>query len=148
MQVDSILSLKTLKWFISLVFILGSMQFSVAQQKPVRIVFDVSSGDTLVHQAAMRHVSLMAKNYNDSQFEVVVYGNALPMVVTGKSTVGKQIQSLAANQNVTFRVCELTMKREQVDRSQIIQNVSPVPDAIIEIVTRQGEGWGYIKEAQ
>jgi uncharacterized protein len=137
-----------LRWFIALVLILGPMQIIKAQQKPVRIVFDVSSGDTLVHQAAIRHVSLMAKNYNDSQFEVVVYGNALPMVVTGKSTVGKQIESLAANRNVTFRVCEQTMKREQVDISQVIQNVSPVPDAIIEIVTRQGEGWGYIKEAK
>lgn len=119
-----------------------------AQQKPVKIVFDVSSGDTLVQQAAIRHVSTMAKSYKDAKFEVVVYGNALPMVVKNETTIGKQLQSLTSNPNVSIKVCELTLKRENVSVSQLVQNVSPVPDAIIEIVTRQSEGWGYIKEAE
>lgn len=140
--------MRPVKWLVAIVLILVSMQITNGQQKPVKIVFDVSSGDTLIHQAAIRHVSSMAKAYSDAQFEVVVYGNALPMFVKGKSTVEDQIQSLAPNRNVSFKVCEVTMKRKQVDRSQIIQNVSPVADAIIEIVTRQGEGWGYIKEAE
>jgi intracellular sulfur oxidation DsrE/DsrF family protein len=120
---------------------------SLAQQKPVRIVFDVSSKDSLVHQAAMRHVSGMAKAYPDSKFEVVVYGGALPMFVKDQSTVSKTISALAGNKNVSFKVCEVTMKRYNVERSQLLPNVEPVPDAIIEIVTKQGEGWGYIKEA-
>lgn len=119
-----------------------------AQQKPVKIVFDVSSGDTLVQQAAIRHVSTMARSYKDAKFEVVVYGNALPMVVKNETTIGKQLQSLTSNPNVSIKVCELTLKRENVSVSQLVQNVSPVPDAIIEIVTRQSEGWGYIKEAE
>jgi intracellular sulfur oxidation DsrE/DsrF family protein len=120
---------------------------SLAQQKPVRIVFDVSSKDSLVHQAAMRHVSGMAKAYPDSKFEVVVYGGALPMFVRDQSTVSKTISALAGNKNVSFKVCEVTMKRYNIERSQLLPNVEPVPDAIIEIVTKQGEGWGYIKEA-
>lgn len=120
---------------------------SLAQQKPVRIVFDVTSKDTLVHQAAMRHVSGMAKAYPDSKFEVVVYGGALPMFVKDQSTVSKSIAALAGNKNVSFKVCEVTMKRYSVERSQLLPKVEPVPDAIIEIVTKQGEGWGYIKEA-
>jgi intracellular sulfur oxidation DsrE/DsrF family protein len=120
---------------------------SFAQQKPVRIVFDVSSKDSLVHQAAMRHVSGMAKAYPDSKFEVVVYGSALPMFVKDQSTVSKTISALAGNKNVSFKVCEITMKRYNVERSHLLPNVEPVPDAIIEIVTKQGEGWGYIKEA-
>ncbi len=120
---------------------------SLAQQKPVKVVFDVTSKDTLVHQAAMRHVSGMAKAYPDSKFEVVIYGGALPMFVKDQSTVSKSIAALAENKNVSFKVCEVTMKRYNVVRSQLLPNVEPVPDAIIEIVTKQGEGWGYIKEA-
>ena len=34
---------------------------AVAQTNPVRIVFDITSKDTLAHQGALRHMALMAK---------------------------------------------------------------------------------------
>ena len=120
---------------------------AMAQTKPVKIVFDVTSSDTLTHQAVMRHVSGMAAAYPQSTFEVVVYGSAMPMFVKGKSTVSKSIQKLANNPNVLFKVCEQTMERYKVDKSQLVTNVGTVPDGILEIVNRQAEGWGYIKEA-
>jgi intracellular sulfur oxidation DsrE/DsrF family protein len=131
---------------LSILFLLITFQ-SVAQTKPVKIVFDVTSADTLTHQAVLRHVSLMAAAYPQSSFEVVVYGNAMPMYVKGKSTVTKAIQKLEANPNVTFKVCEQTMARYKVDKSQLVANVGTVPDGILEIVNKQAEGWGYIKEA-
>ena len=120
---------------------------ALAQTKPVKIVFDVTSADTLTHQAVMRHVSVMAAAYPQSTFEVVVYGSAMPMVVKGKSTISKAIQKLEANPNVSFKVCEQTMARYKVDKSQLVGNVGTVPDGILEIVYKQAEGWGYIKEA-
>jgi intracellular sulfur oxidation DsrE/DsrF family protein len=69
------------------------------------------------------------------------------MVVNGKSTVTKAMQKLEGNSKVSFKVCEYTMKRAGVDKSQLLPGVGTVPDGIIEIVTKQGEGWGYIKEA-
>lgn len=123
-------------------------QTAIAQQKPIQILFDVTSNDTLTHQSAFRHVSLMAKSYPDSKLEVVIYGGALPMVVRGKSTVEQGILKLAENKNVAFKVCRVTMKKYQVTEDQLIAGVQVVPDAIIELVVKQGEGWGYIKEAQ
>ncbi len=120
---------------------------AVAQTKPVKIVFDVTSSDTLIHQAALRHVSGMAKAYPQSSFEVVIYGGAIAMVQNGKSTVAKNIKLLENNSNVSFKVCEETMKRYKITKDQLLPKVGTVPDAIIEIVTKQSEGWGYIKEA-
>jgi uncharacterized protein len=37
------------------------------------------------------------------------------------------------------------MKRHNVDKTQLLPGVEVVPDAIFEIVTKQSEGWGYIK---
>ena len=128
--------------------ILFSLSLSFGQSKPVKIVFDVTSKDTLVHQAALRHVSGMAKAYPDSQFEVVVYGGALPMFVTRNSTVAESIQALNGNRNVSFKVCAVTMKRYNVDQRELLPGVEEVPDAILEIVNKQNEGWGYIKEAR
>jgi len=133
--------------FVALFIFQGFVFAANAQTKPVKILFDVTSKDTLDHQTVLRHVSMMAKAYPESTFEVVVYGGALPMLVKDKSTIEDGIKPLAANKNVSFKVCAATMKRYNVDKSQLITGVEVVEDAIMEIVTKQGQGWGYIKEA-
>lgn len=119
---------------------------SWAQTKPVKIVFDVTSKEESVHDKTLRHVQLMSEAYPDSQFEVVIYGGAIDMALAGKSIVSAQIESFKHSDNVSFKVCEGTMKRYEVTKSQLLTGVETVPDGILEIVTRQGEGWGYIKE--
>jgi len=130
---------------VAIVLVAASMVH--AQQKPVRIVFDCTSPDTLTHQAAMRHISLMASSYPDSKFELVLYGASMPMVLKGKSTVSKSIGQIVQNKNVEIKICQYTLDRNKVDKSQLLPGVNTVPDGIIEIVTKQSEGWGYIKEA-
>ena len=119
-----------------------------SQENPVKIVFDVTSSDVKVHQSSMRHVKAMSEAYPNSQFEVVMYSGAIDMVLKGKSSVEDDMQSLSSNENVTFAICEGTMKRHKVDETDLIEGVTKVPDGILEIVSKQQEGWGYIKEGQ
>lgn len=140
-------NLGAMKTFWLAVFFLWMTGSAFGQQKPVRIVFDVSSADPAVHQAAIRHVSMMAETYPGSSFEVVVYGQAIDMVTGAKSSVAKEIAALASGNQVKFAVCEITMKKFNVDKPLLISGVMPVPDGILEIYTRQQEGWGYIKES-
>jgi len=119
-----------------------------AQEKPVKIVFDVTSNDTAVHKSAMRHVKAMSEAYPNSKFEVVMYSGAMDMVLKGKSSVEEDMEALAKKDNVKFVICEGTMKRHKVDKSQIIPGVESVPDGILEIIEKQQEGYGYIKEGQ
>ena len=118
-----------------------------AQDKPINIVFDVTSADPATHQSAMRHVNIMASNYPDAQFEVVLYSGSVDMALKDKSTVAKEIASFADNENVSFKVCAMTLKRKKIDKSELIDNFDVVPDGILEIVTKQSQGWGYIKES-
>lgn len=120
---------------------------SPAQTKPVKIVFDITSKDTLTHQAVLRHVDGMAKAYPDALLEVVIYGSAWPMVVAGKSSREEVVENLAMKKNVSFKICGITMERFDVKQSDLVKGVQVVPDAIIQIVNRQSEGWGYIKES-
>jgi len=46
---------------------------------------------------------------------------------------------------VTFNVCAIAMKNQQVEKGQLLPNVQIVPDGIGEIVAKQNAGWGYIK---
>jgi hypothetical protein len=128
-----------------LLFFLPSV--AIAQTKPVKIVFDVTSKDSLTHQAVLRHVKGMAKAYPDAMLEVVIYGGAWPMVVNGRSSSNDVVAKLAEEKNVSFKLCGVTMERFKVQPSDLVKGVDIVPDAIIQIVTRQGEGWGYIKES-
>jgi uncharacterized protein len=131
-----------------LIILLGGCSLSLhAQTKPVKILFDVTSKDSLTHQAVLRHVKGMSTAYTSSNFEVVVYGGAIEMLLKDKSTVSKDIATVSTNKNVTFAVCAETMRRQNIDKSQLLPGIVVVPDAIMEIVIKQGEGWGYIKEA-
>jgi hypothetical protein len=40
------------------------------------------------------------------------------------------------------------MKRDGIDKRELLPNVEVVPDGILEIATKESEGWGYIKESQ
>jgi hypothetical protein len=120
----------------------------LAQEKPVKIVFDVTSNDAKVHESAMRHMNLMAKSYPDSKFEMVMYSGAYGMVVKGESTVSKEMEALAKNKNVDFVVCQASLNRHKVEASQLVAGVRAVPDGILEIIQKQEKGWGYIKEGQ
>ena len=118
-----------------------------AQDNPVKIVFDVTSAHTKVHESTMRHVKAMSKNYPNSEFEVVIYSGALNMVLKDKSTCAQDVETFANKKNVNIVVCQGTMRRFDVDKSKIISGVNSVPDGILEIVDKQSKGWGYIKEA-
>jgi len=131
-----------------LLLALGFALNMTAQKTPVKIIFDVTSSNVKVHESTVRHVKLMAKAYPESQFEVVMYSGSINMVVKAKSTVAVDMEALAKKDNVSFVVCQGTMKRHKIDTSQLISGVTTVPDGILEIIMKQAEGWGYIKEGQ
>ena len=117
-----------------------------AQSNQYKVVFDITSKDSSDHKAVLRHAAGMADSYKGSDVEVVVYGGAITMVLKDKSIAASDVEKLATS-NVKIKVCAVTMKRYNIDKSMLIPGVEVVPDAIVEIITKQGAGWGYIKEA-
>ncbi|HET6996516.1 MAG TPA: DsrE family protein [Chitinophagaceae bacterium] len=118
-----------------------------AQNSDYRVVFDMTSKDSTNQQALVRQMSLISKSNADAKLEAVIYGQGLDIVIKGKTAQEPALAQLMANKNVTFKVCEATMKRNNIDRTQLIPGVEVVPDGIYEIITKQKEGWGYIKVA-
>ncbi len=118
----------------------------VAQQEPIKVVFDVTSANPEVHKTAAKHLRLMAEAYPDSQFEMVIYSGAIKMVDKKASAVGETLAEMVKRDNVSVVVCEQTMKRHKMVNDDLIPGVGSVPDGIFEIVMKQKEGWGYIKE--
>jgi intracellular sulfur oxidation DsrE/DsrF family protein len=118
---------------------------SHAQTPPYHAVFDLTTGDTATHQRVVRWVKSILASHPDARLEVVFYGKSLPMVEKEKSTVSADIEKLAEGKRVVFAVCEQAMKVFKVDKSELLQGVRTVPDAIYEIISLQSQGYGYIK---
>ena len=118
-----------------------------AQQKDYKVVFDISSGDSVSQKAVVREVDIIKNSSPEAKLEVVVYGQALNMVVKDKTAFAEPIQKLLAMKDVSIKVCSITMKRNNVEKSQLLPDIEPVPDGIYEIISKQKEGWGYIKVA-
>jgi intracellular sulfur oxidation DsrE/DsrF family protein len=123
------------------------LHFSEAQTKDYKVVFDLTSKDTADHKAVIRWLNGISQSNADARLEVVFYGQSLGMVTKDKSTVAEDIKKLTANKNISFKVCEAAMKRQNIDKSQLLPGIETVPDGIYEIMLKQNEGWGYIKAA-
>jgi len=118
---------------------------STARPKPYKVVFDLTTVHPQDQTAVLRWLREVASVNPQSEMEVVMYGRGLSLVVPGRSTLTEDVKQAIAQPNVTFKVCEIAMRNQNVDKSQLLPKVATVPDGIGEIVARQKDGWGYIK---
>ena len=130
-------------------FIAALLMFSPvllsAQQKDYKVVFDLTSKDTLDQRAVIRWLNEIAIPHPDGKFEVVMYGQGFNLVLKDKSVYRDAVTKLADNKNVSFIVCAVAMKNNHVEKEDLLPFVQIVPDGIYEIISKQKEDWGYIK---
>jgi intracellular sulfur oxidation DsrE/DsrF family protein len=116
-----------------------------AQQKQHKIVFDFTKADTASFATMIRHAVTIMNMTGNAQLEVVCHGPGLDLLLKDKTTVQKKIEELN-KLNVIFAACEATMKRRGINKSQLISQAITVPIAILEISSKEQEGWSYLKE--
>jgi len=121
--------------------------FTNAQVARYNVVFDMSSRDTVNQQAVIREIGLITGARPDAKLEVVIYGQGLDLVVKDRTAQQSALEKLIADNKATFKVCAMTMKRNNIEKDQLVPGVEVVPDGIYEIISKQQDGWGYIKVA-
>ena len=127
------------------VLTLFAFALSHAQDKQYRVVFDLTSKDSLDQKAVMRWIKEVTAASPNAELEVVMYGKGLEMVIPERSAVSADVKEAMKNPKVSFKVCEIAMRNNKVDKTQLMPGVGTVPDGIYEIYSKQREGWGYIK---
>jgi intracellular sulfur oxidation DsrE/DsrF family protein len=125
--------------------LLLSCFFLQAQSSDYKVVFDITSKDTMAHKAVIRWINEILGSAPDAKLEVVFYAQSLGMVLKNKSVVADEVIKFAATKNISFKVCAFAMKNHNIDKSELLPGVEIVPDGIYEIITKQKEGFGYIK---
>jgi len=116
-----------------------------AQTGKHKIVFDLNSTDTSVHSTVLRQFNNILKAAPDAELELVCHGQAVFMFVSDKFYMEEKVKELKAKGNVSFKICANSMKRYNVDKSQISPLGDIVPIAMLEISSKEKEGWSYIK---
>lgn len=117
---------------------------SADSYKGLKIVFQLTSADTLIHQNLMNQL----KNYwsvaPNTKFEVVCHSGGLNMLVKKNSVVQNEIK-MYADKGVSFLACEFAMKKRGVTKDQLVDGAGTVISGVLEIAKKQQEGWSYIK---
>ena len=118
---------------------------AASANKTHHAIFVLTSGEDADWQMTLANMRNMIKGFAPAKVEIelVAYGPGLPFLKKG-SAVQTEIQGLEAQQ-VRFVACENSMRMQHVTAADLAPGVTTVPSGVIELVTRQEQGWAYLK---
>lgn len=119
-------------------------QSILAQDAPVKIVWEVGAKDTAVHSAIFRQINNVLTVAPETKIEVVFHGNAIFVLTKDSSLHISKIQKEQAR-GVTFAICNNSMKRLKLEESRLLPGLTIVPVAMLELARKQAAGWSYLK---
>ena len=128
---------------VGLMVCLNSLSF--AQTKTHRVLFALLSGDASDWQVTIGNINNLIKGLapDEVEIEVVAYSQGLGLVKNG-SSMAKEVAELQ-EKHVKFVACQNAMRMQHVEAKDLLPGVGMVPAGIVEVVTKQEQGWTYIK---
>ncbi len=115
-----------------------------AAYKSMKIVFQLTSADTIIHQTLMNQLKNYFSVAPDLKVEVVCHGGGLEMLVKSSSVVQDQVRAYS-EKGVNFVACEFAMKKRHITKDELVAGAGTVISGVLEIAKKQQEGWSYIK---
>ena len=128
--------------FVVVAFFITSIGYT--QDKKLKVVWDVSDGDTTTTAGVFRQINNALIQVPDLQIEVVFHGPAIYMLVKDSTVFISRIKS-AKEKGVVLSACNNSMKRFKIDPSQLVEEAIIIPSAVVELIRKQSEGWSYLK---
>jgi intracellular sulfur oxidation DsrE/DsrF family protein len=131
------------KLFLSLFLLLFSSSI-FAQQNKLSVVWDLSNADTAVQGAVFRQINNARAQKPNLVIEVVFHGHDVKSLLKVDKSFEERVK-MAKEKGVTIAVCNNSLKRLKIDPSELMQEVTVVPSAVVELIVKQSEGWSYLK---
>ncbi len=110
-----------------------------------KIVIQVSDNDPVKWNLALNN----AKNLQDDvgaanvDIEVVAYGPGIGMLKLESPVASRVADAMKAKVKVI--ACENTMRGQNLTRDDMQSAISYVPAGVTEIMTKQSDGWAYLR---
>jgi len=129
---------------ISLMILVACTALPAGAQKSMhRVLFALTSGDVNDWHLTLGNIGNLLKGIPSAEVEVVAYGPGIDFVKKG-STAEAEIKELE-QKHVHFVACHNAMVFHHLTPADLVEGVGVVPSGIVEVVTRQEQGWTYIK---
>jgi intracellular sulfur oxidation DsrE/DsrF family protein len=127
-----------------------SASVSHAQTQPAaaqraRVVIQVSDADQGKWNLALSNAKNIQTDLGAANVdvEIVAYGPGIGMLKLD-SVVGSRIDE-ATSAGVKVVACENTMKGQKLTRADMWNGIGYVPAGVVELMSKQQQGWAYIR---
>lgn len=134
-----------MKKYLFLLIFMAFAAISNAQDAEHKIVFQMTTDNPKEHKALMNNLRNLKKGWGDTVQMLVVVHSPGVALVDAKNSFTEEIQQFIKEDRVVFAVCENTLKQRNIDKASLMPNIEFVPMGVAEIVTKQEQGWSYIK---
>ena len=109
-----------------------------------RIVIQFNDPDSVSQVRTLMQVANVRKIWADAEIEVVCLGGGLDLLMTKNSKASNMVAEWSGK-GVIFAACNNTMMNRKVTKEDLLPEAVVVPAAVIELATRQEEGWSYFR---
>ena len=141
-----------MKYLISFCFLIAafvslnaqSSTAPVVTNKKLKVVFQLTTNDTLAQKALVKQISNFLVAAPKSKIEVFCHNNGISFLQTNTTKQAEKIKELSAK-GVDFVACENTLRERKIARTELLDTCRTVPAGVVEIVIKQDAGWAYIK---
>jgi uncharacterized protein len=129
-------------------FLSATLLHAQAQQatpQRARVVIQVSDADQGKWNLALNNAKNIQTDLGAANvdIEIVTYGPGIDMLKLD-SPVGGRIDE-ATTAGVKVIACENTMRGQKLTRADMLNGIGYVPAGVIELMSRQQQGWAYIR---
>jgi hypothetical protein len=116
----------------------------VAPQR-ARVVIQVSDADQGKWNLALNNAKNIQTDLGASNVdvEIVAYGPGIGMLKMDSSVGGRVDEATSAGVKVI--ACENTMKGQKLNRADMLNGIGYVQAGVVELMSRQQQGWAYIR---
>ena len=114
-------------------------------QATPRVVFQVSDNDPAKWNLTLNNINNVLKDIGDQkpEIEIVAYGPGIGMLKVDATTANRVTDALKAGVKVV--ACENTLQAQKLTRADMTAGIGYVPAGVVELMTRQSQGWSYIR---
>ena len=114
-------------------------------KKRQKIVIQVSDSDPAKWNLALNNAKNLQEDVGAANvdIEIVAYGPGIGMLKLESPSGSRVAEAMTANVKVI--ACENTMRGQKLTRDDMLSAISYVPAGVTEIMTKQSEGWSYLR---
>ena len=121
-----------------------------SSEKSHKVVFEVTADGPEKWMGALRNVENAQKSLGAKagKLVVVTHGKGLGLLIAKNVAENPEMKEKLAKlhaDGVVFAACENTMRRDKIEKKDLVEEATTVDSGVGEVIRKQGDGYVYIK---